>query len=108
VAKPAANINLSRSDAFFGNNHIFNQTIFDQARAYWTEPIIDAQQLANSKLARQIESRAYNPEYTFTAMTEEFSLGEVAAPIIAFGDMDAGTVNRTLVEYFFGKSGYSS
>lgn len=60
--------------------------------------------LANSKLARQITSRAFNPDYTFSETTEQFSLGELAAPIIAFGDMPTGRVNRTLVEYFFRKS----
>lgn len=59
---------------------------------------MDAKQLANSKLARQIESRAFNPEYKFTASTEDFSLGEVAAPIIAFGNMADGTVDKALVE----------
>lgn len=34
---------------------------------------------------------------------EEFSLGEVAAPVVAFGDRLTGKVNRSLVEYFFGK-----
>ncbi|KAK1457800.1 hypothetical protein CMEL01_15783 [Colletotrichum melonis] len=92
---------LSRTDAAFGNNHIFNQSIFDESRAYWTKDTLDAQQLANSKLARQVTSRAFNPNYTFTATVENFSLGEVAAPIIVFGDMTAGTVNKTLVEYFF-------
>lgn len=33
---------------------------------------------------------------------EEFSLGEVAAPVVAFGDRLTGKVNRSLVEYFFG------
>ena len=33
---------------------------------------------------------------------EQFSLGELAAPIIAFGDSEAGTAERGLVEYFFG------
>lgn len=60
--------------------------------------------LANGKVARQVASKAYNPTYTFTSTTEQFSIGEVAAPIVAFGDLDAATVNRTLVEYFFGKS----
>ncbi|KAI3557353.1 hypothetical protein CABS01_10796 [Colletotrichum abscissum] len=92
---------LSRTDAAFGNNHVFNQSIFDESRAYWTKDTLDAQQLANSKLARQVTSRAFNPNYTFTATVENFSLGEVAAPIIVFGDMTAGTVNKTLVEYFF-------
>lgn len=58
--------------------------------------------LANSKIARQIDSKAFNPDYTFTSSVEQFSLGEVAAPIIAFGDLQSMTVNRTLVEYFFG------
>lgn len=60
--------------------------------------------LANGKVARQVASKAYNPTYTFTSTTEQFSVGEVAAPIIVFGDMQSGTVNRTLIEYFFGKS----
>lgn len=62
---------------------------------------MDANQLANSKVARQVESKAFNPNYTFTANTENFSLGEVAAPIIAFGDMSTGEVSRALVTYFF-------
>ncbi|KXH63184.1 hypothetical protein CSAL01_13194 [Colletotrichum salicis] len=92
---------LSRTDAAFGNNHVFNQSVFDESRAYWTKDVLDAQQLANSKVARQVTSRAFNPNYTFTATVENFSLGEVAAPIIVFGDMTAGTVNKALVEYFF-------
>lgn len=58
--------------------------------------------LTNSKLFRQIESRASNPNYTFTSTVEAFSLGEVAAPIIVFGDMESGTVSRKFVEFFFG------
>ncbi|KAI3317719.1 Cloroperoxidase [Xylariaceae sp. AK1471] len=92
---------LSRSDAYFGNNHVFNQTVFDETRKYWVEPILTANMLANSKIARQVSSKAFNPTYTFTSITEEFSLGEVAAPVIAFGDMNTITVNKSLVEYFF-------
>ncbi|KAK7742417.1 hypothetical protein SLS62_010725 [Diatrype stigma] len=92
---------LSRLDAHFGNNHVFNQGVFDETKSYWTEPILTAQMLANSKLARQITSRAFNPNYTFTSSIENFSLGELAAPIIAFGDLQTGLVNRTLVEYLF-------
>lgn len=93
---------LSRSDAYFGNNHVFNQTVFDTSRAYWLDETLTPQQLANSKIFRQVESRAKNPDYTFTSTTEQFSLGEVAAPIIVFGDMDTAVVKRNFVEYFFG------
>jgi hypothetical protein len=70
---------------------------------YWTGTTLDANMLANSKLARQIDSKAFNPTYTFTETTEQFSLGEVAAPIIVFGDMQSGTVDRAMVEFFFSK-----
>ncbi|KAI4906599.1 hypothetical protein J4E90_010493 [Alternaria incomplexa] len=92
---------LTRTDAAFGNNHVFNETVYNVSKQWWTEEVVTAKMLANSKIFRQLESRATNPNYTFTASTEEFSLGEVAAPIIAFGSLEEGTVNRTLMEYFF-------
>ncbi|RYP92983.1 hypothetical protein DL770_000857 [Monosporascus sp. CRB-9-2] len=92
---------LSRLDAYFGNNHVFNEEVFEQTKKYWTGPVLDPEMLANSKLARQLDSKAFNPTYTFTETVEHFSLGELAAPIIAFGDLQSGKVNRTLVEYFF-------
>lgn len=92
---------LSRTDAAFGSNHIFNETIFDETRAYWTNETMTATMLANSKMARQLASKSFNPDYVFTSTTEQFSLGELSAPIIAFGDMIEGLVARDLVEYFF-------
>lgn len=93
---------LSRPDAFFGaRQDVFNATVFEQARRWWTEPLIQPKHMAHAKVARQLESAAFNPTYRFTATVESFSLGEMAAPFVAFGDLDAATVNRTLVEYFF-------
>ncbi|KAF3356900.1 hypothetical protein VdG1_03458 [Verticillium dahliae VDG1] len=91
---------LTRTDDFLGSNHIFNQTVFDETRSYWTGDVINATMLANSKIARQVTSRATNPTYTFTATMEQFSIGEVAAPIIGLGDMEAATVSRAFVEYW--------
>ena len=59
--------------------------------------------LANGKIARQLASKSTNPEYSFTTTNEAFSLGEVAAPIIVFGDMATATVNKSFVEFFFGE-----
>ena len=94
-----------RSDAYFGNNHIFNQSIFDESTKYWTGPTIDRAMMANSKMARQLQSKASNPTYRFTNTTDAFSTGEILAPFIAFGDRDAVTVDKERVEYFFSKSG---
>ncbi|USP80413.1 hypothetical protein yc1106_07687 [Curvularia clavata] len=92
---------ISRTDAYFGNNHVFNQSVFDTSRKYWTAETLNAQMLANSKVFRQIESCATNPTYRFTNVTEAFSLGEMAAPFIVFGDMSTVTVKKKFVEYFF-------
>lgn len=92
---------LSRADDYLGSNRIFNETVFNESRAYWTAEILTPDMLANSKIARQINSKAFNPQYKFTSKTEQFSLGEIAAPIIAFGNSTSGEVNRTLVEYLF-------
>ncbi|KAK3703260.1 hypothetical protein LTR37_014600 [Vermiconidia calcicola] len=92
---------LSRSDAYFGNNHLFNQTIFDESRKYWTGPVIDSAMLGNSKIARQLQSKSTNPTYTCTDAVEHFSLGEILAPVIALGDIESATVQKNLVEYFF-------
>ncbi|KAF2799386.1 Cloroperoxidase [Melanomma pulvis-pyrius CBS 109.77] len=92
---------LSRSDAFFGNNHVFNQSIFDTSKAFWTQEILTPQHFADSKIFRQVASRSANPNYTFTAHVEPFSLGEMAAPFLMFGDIEKATVNRSLVTFFF-------
>ncbi|KAM3456881.1 hypothetical protein MY3296_001539 [Beauveria thailandica] len=106
VANPEPNATFFtlRTDAYFNPNQVFNQTIFDGTKTWWTDESLSPLMLANSKLARQLESRRDNPEYKFTASTEEFSLGELAAPVIAFGNLCNGEVSRALVTYFFGKS----
>ncbi|KAF7189870.1 putative sterigmatocystin biosynthesis peroxidase stcC [Pseudocercospora fuligena] len=98
---------MSRSDAYFGNNHVFNQTIFDETRKYWTGPTLDRNMLANGKVARMLQSRASNPEYRFTNVTEAFSIGEVLAPVAVFGDRESVTVNKTLVDFFFGENDFA-
>nr|ANZ54408.1 heme-thiolate peroxidase HTP4 [Leptoxyphium fumago] len=92
---------LSRLDAYFGNNHVFNQQVFDQTKQYWVSPTINASHITNSKLARMLQSKASNPTYKFTNTTEAFSIGEILAPFIAFGDVEMVTVARNLVIYFF-------
>lgn len=46
--------------------------------------------------------QASNPEYNFSSSVENFSIGEILAPFVVFGDRDAVEVNRTWVEFFFG------
>ncbi|KAG8628359.1 hypothetical protein KVT40_004232 [Elsinoe batatas] len=92
---------LSRQDAYFGNNFDFNETIFEGSKAFWVTDLIDRQQMANSRLYRQVLSKAYNPTYLFDAKTEGLSLGEGASAFLAFGDLDNITVRKDWTEYLF-------
>ncbi|KAF2227157.1 Chloroperoxidase [Elsinoe ampelina] len=92
---------LSRQDAYFGNNFDFNETIFEGSKAFWVTDVIDRQQMANSRLYRQVLSKAYNPTYLFDSKTEGLSLGEGASAFLAFGDLDNITVRKDWTEYLF-------
>jgi hypothetical protein len=94
---------MSRLDAAFGNNHVFNQEVFDTTKQFWVNETLDANQLANGKVYRQLISRSTNPNYRFTATIDQFSVGEVAAPLIVFGDHETATVKRELIVYMIGK-----
>ncbi|PYI07359.1 Cloroperoxidase [Aspergillus sclerotiicarbonarius CBS 121057] len=91
---------LSRQDFYFGDNHDFNQTIFDETRSYWTTPLIDYKEAAQARLARVNTSMATNPTYSVSEIGLVFSYGETAAYMLIFAEGD-GTANRTWVEYFF-------
>ncbi|KAH8658192.1 Chloroperoxidase [Xylariales sp. PMI_506] len=92
---------LSRGDFYFGDDHTFNQTIFDQTRSYWHGPFINVQTAAAARLARIKTSQATNPAFNLSSFGEFTSLSETAAYIIVLGDKASGTVPRAWVEYLF-------
>ena len=59
--------------------------------------------LANGMLSRQLNMKAFNPEYVFTTESQSVTFGEVAAPILVFGDILSATVNKELVISWIGK-----
>lgn len=97
----------SRQDFYFGNVQPFNQTVFDQTRSFWTDPIVDIQMGANALVARQATSKATNPTFNLSEIGTVFAYAETAAYIIVLGDKVSGTVERDMVEYLFGKSSNS-
>ncbi|RAL12605.1 peroxidase family protein [Aspergillus homomorphus CBS 101889] len=92
---------LSRQDFYFGNNHDFDQAVFDETRSYWIFPIIDIKAAATARQARINTSKANNPTHTLSSLAQAVSLAESSAYIIVFGNKWAGTVRRSLIEYFF-------
>jgi hypothetical protein len=94
----------SRQDFYFGDNHSFNETIFDQTRSYWTDDTVTIQMAANARLARYATSNATNPTFNISELGNEFSIGESAAYVTLLGDKISSTVKRSFVEYLFGKN----
>ncbi|KAF7586686.1 hypothetical protein BBP40_008492 [Aspergillus hancockii] len=92
---------LSRGDFYSGDNHSFNQTTFDEARSYWTQPIIDLHAGAKARLARINTSKSTNPTFDLSGLRLRFSYAQTATYILVFGDRVSGTVNRSWVEYVF-------
>ncbi|KAE8306975.1 Chloroperoxidase [Aspergillus transmontanensis] len=92
---------LSRLDHYFGDNHDFNQKIFDQTRSYWPDPVISVQAAANAREARVKASNATNPTFALSELGLAFGYGETAAYIIILGNKTTGLVNRSWVEYLF-------
>ena len=93
----------SRPDAFFGNALAFNETTFSETKSHWTGETITMQMAANARQARIKTSQATNPEYELSDLGSTFSFGESAAYVVVLGDKNTQTVNRTWVEWFFGK-----
>ncbi|KAI0595063.1 Chloroperoxidase [Biscogniauxia sp. FL1348] len=89
---------LSRSDAYFSDPAVFNRTIFDETKSYWTSPVVDLRQAALSRLARVKTSRNEDPNFT---LNEENGLTEVALFLSVIGDFTTATAIKSNLEYFF-------
>lgn len=92
---------LSRTDAYFGDARVFNETIFESTMKWWTASHLNVTMLVNSKIARQLESRRDNPTYTYTEMMQGVSTGEIASLFAAFGIQNRTLVDSSWLEYWF-------
>ncbi|KAI0387996.1 Chloroperoxidase [Hypomontagnella monticulosa] len=92
---------LSRVDAYFGNQAIFNKTVFDQTRSYWKGPILDLNESVRARLARLETSNATNPTFALSDLAKSFGLGEIAAYLAVLGDITSATAVKARIEYFF-------
>jgi len=92
---------LSRADAYWGDDHTFNITIWSQTRSFWKTRIIDIQGLAKAVEARWRTSKATNPE--FSVLGDEIPrIGGAAALFTStLGDHKSGTVRKDFVREWF-------
>ncbi|TQN70333.1 putative sterigmatocystin biosynthesis peroxidase stcC, partial [Colletotrichum shisoi] len=92
---------LSRNDIYFGDNHSFNQTIWESVASHFTEPTISISTAAKARKARLQDAASVNPEFTLTADGAQFSFIETALYLSVFGNLDNGDANTEWVKVLF-------
>ena len=96
---------LSRWDAYFGNDHSFNQTIFNQILSHYegmTHTSIPIGEQA--RYARIQNARAMNPKFIYGPRQLALSYGETALYMSVMGDPVTARAPIPYVKSFFGTS----
>lgn len=95
---------LSRQDAFAGDNHSFNQTIFDSWLAQIGDTDVITTALAGkARMYRVKTEQARDPKFKYGQKQQLISNGETALIMGIFGDIYKGDANKSWVKVFFGK-----
>lgn len=94
---------LSRNDIFFGDNHSFNETIFNTVAAHFGPYTISIKQAATARTSRIAAARAVNPEFEFVADQDQFSQFETALYLRVFGHGVEGNARTDWVNILFRK-----
>lgn len=95
---------LSRNDIYFGDNHSFNETIWNSVAAYFTEDTIDVATAAKARKARLEVAEAVNPEYELSAELTVFSLIESSLYLSVFSNGTSGSAVTEWVDVMFRES----
>jgi hypothetical protein len=95
---------LSRNDVFFGDNHSFNETIWNSVAAYFTSRTISIANAAAARAARLSAAQDANPEFNMTTTDVQFSLIESALYLAIFGNVTEGNAVTKWVDVMFSES----
>ena len=99
---------LTRGDAYFGDNHSFNDTIWQTVFAYFKDAeTVDFATAAEARYNRILVASERNPDFTYSAKDIILSYGETALYLSVLGDPVTGHPPVEWVKIFFGKSIFS-
>ena len=96
---------LTRADHFFGDNHSWNQTVYEETLQAWKHDLIGVADAVAALSTRIETSRRTNPHFVFDL---DGSTSTTASYLSTMGDAVAGEARRDWVKYFFGKCRVSS
>jgi hypothetical protein len=94
---------LSRGDAFSGDNHSFNATIWGTVASFFTEDTIDIKTAAHARAARLAAAAKENPEFNMSLDGTAFSLIESALYLSVFSNGSSTSAVTEWVKVMFRK-----
>jgi hypothetical protein len=96
---------LSRRDAYFGDDHTFNQDTFNQVLAYYEGMEETSIPVASKARYNRIETaRSEDPEFIYGVRQLVLSTGETALYLSTMGDPTTGVAPVKYVKSLFGES----
>jgi hypothetical protein len=96
---------LSRGDAFFGDNHTFNMTIWQTVLDYFEDSkTVNFTASAKARWNRITTQRKANPDFVYNAKDIILSYGETALYLSVLGDPVTGHPPIEWVRVLFGES----
>lgn len=95
---------LSRQDTYFGDNHTFNETIWQTVLAYFEDAqTVNFTAAAKARYNRIMTEKNRNPSFTYNAKDVILSYGETSLYLSVLGDPVAGHPPVQWVRTLFGK-----
>jgi len=92
---------LSRNDHYFGDDHSFNQAIWDATASHFGESVISIETAALARAARIARAASVNPKFNMTATDIEHSLIETGLYLAIFGNVVTGNAVTEWVRILF-------
>lgn len=94
---------LSRADVYFGDNHSFNETIYNTTYAYFGGDVITTKQAAAARAGRFVADALENPVFALSDALKTFSLIESALYLSVFSNGSSDTAVTEWVDVMFRK-----
>jgi hypothetical protein len=95
---------LSRGDAYFGDNHSFNKTIWHQTLAHFqNDETVSIEAAAKARWDRLLTAKELNPDFTYTAKDLVLSYAETSLYLLVLGDSLAANPPVEWVKILFGE-----
>ncbi|KAH8664757.1 Chloroperoxidase [Ilyonectria robusta] len=92
---------LSRNDVYFGDNHSFNETIWESVASHFNQSTISIQTAATARKERIQAAAAVNPAFAMSASDVQFSFIETALYLSIFGSVADGNAVTEWVRIMF-------